>query len=256
MHRSKRLTIALALVAAIILVAGGAAIASNAGFKMNKEFELVPSGGGGFVGNNWVSIPYFNPYGTVPCDVPASCTVNGQLYPSAQGLCDAFGLTAPDSIGVQVCDFSGNPNGICGFRGPDACGSAGIRAIPLVPGLSYEIRSTTDGSATTNAIIVGSHDPTLQLTIPFSGVGINNNLRMGVPYHSTAATRQDVCDQLGLTVTPGNEVSTLNTFNASTGQFRNACFCNGLLGCPDPLILGEGLELRHIAVTPFVPAHF
>ena len=65
LKQKSHFSLAVVLVAAAMIVAGGVVTASNTGFKLNKPLE--PIGAGGLPagkGNNWVSIPYFNPYGT------------------------------------------------------------------------------------------------------------------------------------------------------------------------------------------------
>src|SRR5437867_4245170 len=59
-----RLSVAVALAAVVILVAGGASVASNMGFKLNKPLvvqALDPFPGGA----NWTSVPFNNPYTTI-----------------------------------------------------------------------------------------------------------------------------------------------------------------------------------------------
>src|SRR5213594_4041123 len=55
-------TVAVLVAAALILAAGGAAVASNMAFKFNKPLVLVPGGAATQTGNNWTSIPFNNPY--------------------------------------------------------------------------------------------------------------------------------------------------------------------------------------------------
>src|SRR5215470_19021918 len=59
--KSLHLSVAVVLAAALILAAGGAAVASNMGFKMNRTLVQNTATSG----QNWVSFPYNNPYGTV-----------------------------------------------------------------------------------------------------------------------------------------------------------------------------------------------
>jgi hypothetical protein len=71
-NKKSHLTMAVVLVAATMLIAGGVAVASNTGFKINKPLAIA---GGGSIGNNWTSIPYFHPYtnGAGLCTSWASC---------------------------------------------------------------------------------------------------------------------------------------------------------------------------------------
>src|SRR5262245_53646546 len=60
--RAHRMTVLVVLAAAAILAAGGGAIASNMGFKLNKP--IVSAALTSSI-QNWTSIPYNHPYGTV-----------------------------------------------------------------------------------------------------------------------------------------------------------------------------------------------
>jgi len=84
--RPSRLTLAVVLAAATILAAGGAAVASNMGFKMNKGLTEGPTNQPG-KGEMWTSIPFNNPYG------------------SAAGFCTQTGLkaaiTGPSGTGTS-----------------------------------------------------------------------------------------------------------------------------------------------------------
>src|SRR5206468_1403229 len=60
-----RRRIALLLAVAIILAAGGVAVASNMGFKLNRILVIDPDANSvNNVGKNYVSIPFYNPYPT------------------------------------------------------------------------------------------------------------------------------------------------------------------------------------------------
>src|SRR5262245_19037399 len=56
-------TVPVVLAAAIILLAGGGAVASTMAFKLNKP--IVNASLSSPVGDNWTSIPYNSPYGTL-----------------------------------------------------------------------------------------------------------------------------------------------------------------------------------------------
>src|SRR5213594_2966604 len=60
--KPSRLTVAIALSAVVIVLAGGGAVASNMGFKMNKALFGRAGGQASPIGDNWVSLPYNKPY--------------------------------------------------------------------------------------------------------------------------------------------------------------------------------------------------
>lgn len=237
MRKSSRVTIGLSLVGAIILVAGGAAIASNAGFKMNKP--LVPAGAG-LVGSNWTSIPYFSPYGAIL--IPAGPNAG---KPSVQGVCDGLGMTVGSGSITTLNEVSGTFSaGICGAVGTGAGGTA--NQVELRAGKGLQIRDPN----LTNAIIVGSHDPSLSLTIPAAGSGAVGSFWLSVPYHSTWTNLQDVCTSVGLTP----NVAVVQRLNNS-GAFGTPWLCTGAPGS-EALVLGEHIQIRNDVQVSFVPAHF
>jgi hypothetical protein len=219
-HNSRHGVLAALLVVAVILVAGGTAIASNAGFKFNMPIVNL-DGSGGQQGHNWVSLPYFNPYAT------------------RDDVCTACGLAAGSSI--TTIDTGGGVQ-------QEFCGSA---PSPLVPGEGIRIIQPAGGPA--NCIIVGSHDPTLQITLPAfnadQGVG---KFWFSVPYHTTAANREQLCTQMGL-----NAASWTQSILDDGSVFQQ--FCGP--GADAALVLGEALRISANNSTMadpimFTPAHF
>ena len=132
-----RLAGAVVAAALFILAAGGAAIASNMGFKLNKPIALA---GAGQIGNNWASIPYFNPYTTL-----------GQFCIQTN-LPRVFGNSA---IVTTLDSDLGSFNGL-------ACNAIGSGGPAPIPGRGLQIRVPNIAGNPTSIIIVGSHNPTLQ----------------------------------------------------------------------------------------------
>lgn len=259
---------ALAALAAVVVMVsiGGVAMASNAGFKINMPF--VP-------GENYVSLPYFNPYAT------------------AQDLCDALGLVnAPAGNAASIrrfvspCDTA--DTAVCGTPAAAtysmattgvACPDCVGQACPTdVRGQLFDLILPAGNPA--SGIIVGSHDPTLQLTLPSvessirqppigpGGVGVAaaggvQRLFFSVPYHTTAVNIADLCTQLGLTLAPLSEAASVTVFQPAPQTIT----CGTPAAAGRALILGEGLRVNNNGcdpVTPsqcdgpitFTPAHF
>src|SRR5262245_47208609 len=164
--QNSRLTLAVALVAATMLIAGGVAIASNTGFKINKPLAVA---GTGQIGNNWTAIPFFNPY------------ANGA------GLCAQLGLA---STGTRAVLLVINP--VTGGPTTANCGTAAAGNFTWFQGQGVRIRNAAGGGsvAPTSAIIVGSHNPAATLSLPAAGGGNIGSLWFGVPYHTTAVSAQ------------------------------------------------------------------
>lgn len=228
-----RMSLAVVLVAATLLVAGGVAVASNTGFKINKPLTVVV--GSTQVGNNWTSIPYFNPYG------------NGGALCTQLGLASTGGTRA---ILLKIDPLSGTSISA-------NCGTAGATSFTWNQGQGVRIRNQGTG-APTSAIIVGSHNPAASLTVPaaVAGSAIIGNFWFAVPYHTTAITAADLCASVGL-ASAGAARGSVGRLNAATGAFTTAnCGTAGATSLT--LVLGEAVRLRSIVGVPvtFVPSHF
>ncbi|MFQ5877149.1 MAG: hypothetical protein ACE5JH_05590 [Acidobacteriota bacterium] len=210
--KSSRLTVAILAVAALIVAAGGTAVASNMAFKLNKAIVFS---GTGQIGNNWTSLPFNNPY------------TNGQ------SLCDQLGLVGNASLSVL--------DGTTGTFTSGICGSTAV-GVPITAGQGVLIRQPADAGAPSSVIIVGSHNPTLSLSIPavVPGGGPNQgNLWFAVPYHTTAVTAEDLCNSTGMTPLVGS----ITRLDAAAGNFVS-CVCGAT--CPGVnLVLGEHVQLRN-----------
>lgn len=245
-NQKSRLTLAVVLIAATVLAAGGAAVASNTGFKINKA--LFPtSTASANKGNNWTAMPYFNP------------------YPNGNVLCLAMGLRTAGVGGVTITTAAtltridpitgAAPSGICGT-------TAGTFTWPA--GLGVRIRNTTAATgpvAPSSAILVGSHNPSISLNIPPTDAANANKgtFWFSVPYHTTNVNGQDLCNSIGL-VSTGNATTrgALLRANADTGSPQNGVCGSTASGIA--LVLGEAIRVRQPGLPPagltFVPAHF
>lgn len=232
MIRTKsRMSLAVVLVAATLLVAGGVAVASNTGFKINKPLVVVT--GNTQVGNNWTSIPYFNPYG------------NGGV------LCTQMGLISTGATRALLVKI----DPVTGVALTATCGTAGATSFTWNQGQGVRIRNQGTG-APSSAILVGSHNPAASLTIPAAGAGNIGNFWFGVPYHTTAITAADLCASIGLQ-SAGAARGSVGRLNATTGVFTTAS-CGTAGATSLTLVLGEAVRLRSVTGVPvtFVPAHF
>src|SRR5207247_3048017 len=194
--RLSRPLLAVVVASALSLALGGLAVASNMGFKLNKPIVFKPAIASGQIGSNWTSLPFNNPYGT------------------CAGLCTQLGLTAAKAS-LQVLDQN------TGNFSSAVCATPACTALTLIPGKQVNILQPAGGP--TSVIIVGSHNPTLSLTIPTPGAGNIGNLWYSLPYHTTAVTGQDLCNQIGMTST-GTQRGGVTRVNAVTGQFVTG-FC-------------------------------
>jgi len=277
--KSIRPTLAILVAAVLIVAAGGAVVASNMGFKMNKPLVKAPSATGQ-TGNNWTSIPFHNPYGTI------------------QGFCTQTGLTStgfsvtgittlnyneppfPGSISTSTalcsnqaslpCPGAGTTNSFCKCltdadcpaagtgspffcaEGPKSfpCGSGAAAAQALIPGKGLQIRQPL-AAAATSIIIVGSHNSGQTLLIKK-----NVNYWYSVPYHTTAVTANELCAQLGLT-SSGFGPAGITRLIPGPPAAPQSTFC-GTAGTNFNLVLGEMIQVREPtkSTVSFAPAHY
>jgi hypothetical protein len=240
MQKSSRTTLAVLVVATVMLAVAGTAIASNMGFKLNKGLILA---GTGQIGNNWTSIPYFNPYVTFG------------------GFCTQAGLPSTGLTSARAALVDLNPN--TGVFFSAVCGTTQATGHNLTPGWGVRIRPPAS-PAVNSIIIVGSHNPALSLNIPLAGAGQIGNLWFGVPYHTTAATAQDLCNSIGL-VNSGVQRGQITRLNSTTGVFTTVS-CGTSQAAGFTLTLGESVRIRQQQTSPtptlppggvtFIPAHF
>ena len=222
-----KLALALAVASASVLVSDPAQ-ASNMGFKMNKVIE--PIGTPSPKGENWVALPYRNPYAT------------------AQDLCAALGLSNVAPKGrVRLV------NAQTGAASVHNCGDLGAFALPK-PFTNAGLIITNSTAA--GGILVGSHasNPPSSLTLyPTATPSPKGQNFFSVPYHTTAVNAQDLCVDLALPA--GGRVQRRNAATGATSNHN----C-GDLG-PFSLILGEAALVTFPGAAPLVvaaghPAHF
>jgi len=230
LKQKSHFTLAVVLVAAAMLVAGGVVTASNTGFKLNKP--LAPSGLGQ-IGNNWTSIPYFNPYG------------------NAGAFCNQTGLITSGGLRDTIADV----NPATGATTTVTCGTAGANTLLITPGRGLRVRRPSTVVGTTSIIIVGSHNPSLSVSVPDSGLGSIGTLWFSVPYHTTAVTAADLCASSGLT-SAGGLRATIGRLNPTTGATTTVS-CGTAAAGTLSLVLGEAVAVREPnGPISFIPAHF
>lgn len=183
--RSKHFRVAALALAAISVAALAAApaLASNMGFKMNRQISAL---GANPIGQNNVALPYRGPYN------------------NAQDICVALNLTAATGRVSQINAATGVPLN-------HTCGNAG--AFALLPRVGMRVTNPT----ATNGIIVGSHVPGQSVSLSALGAFPRGQNSYPVVYHTTAVNAQDLCVQAGLTPASGR----VSRINAATGVPQN-----------------------------------
>jgi hypothetical protein len=238
-NRKTRVALALVGVTALVLLAGGMAVASNTGFKINKSLApALPAPGNPQAGNNWLSIPYFNPYG----NFGAFCTQVGLV---------STGLGTHASA-VVVDPVTGVTSA------PVSCGTPAANTLLITAGRGIRVRNTPAAQTGTpsSIIIVGSHDPSLAITVPKSGAGTAGDFWFAVPYHTTAANANDLCLSSGFS-SSGLSKATITRLDPVTGVQAAPVQCGTAGATSFILTLGEAIKVREPnGPLTFNPAHF
>ena len=216
--------------ASIFMTGTGPAGASDMGFRFNMpiypKFFPPPQG------DNWIALPYLNPYVTAEDLCVALSLPTGPLYPFSR---------------VSQLDAT------TGFGSLHECGEPG--PFTIRPGVGVLVQ-TPFPTPTISGIISGSHPSGTSYTILPAGfpppIGWNY---YAVPYNSTAVYAQDLCAQFGLPV--GTRISWLDpTLPLPYSTWD--CWDPGGRGFE--LVLGQAVLIRNFApLSPAItvtPQHF
>jgi hypothetical protein len=233
-RKSPHLTLAVLVTAAVIVMAGGAAIASNAGFKINMSIHPFPAGPTTTVGDNWISLPNFNPYTTVA------------------GLCSQTGLASGivKATITTINPANGNATSV-------QCGTAAANTTNLIAGRGYRVRQPASVTPPPfSVIIVGSHNPALQIHLEdLVGNGPTGSNWIAIPYHTTAVSFQDFCNSSALTQTQFVK-ATLTHIDPVTGT-PTSVQCGTPAATTTTLVLGRSIRIHEPnGPKDFIPAHY
>lgn len=215
----------LVAAAATLLVAAlvsGSLVASNMGFKLN--YPLQGAGAGSLDGTNTIALP-FNPQSGI---TTASALKND--------------ITA--STGVAVTNVQKLLKANNSFQA--YTGARGSVDFPLVAGEGYRVRMVADA----NYIVVGSHDPSLSVSLTAAGAGsLDGTNEYAYPYHSTATNASQLRNEIGAGVVINVQklLKANNSFQAYTGARGSVDF---------PLVPGEAYRIRVNTNVAFTPAHY
>lgn len=207
------------LVAALV---SGSLVASNMGFKLN--YPLQGAGAGSLDGTNSIALPF-----------------NAQ-----SGITTAAALKSDieTSTGVSVVNIQQLLKADNSFQA--YTGARGSVDFPLNAGEGYRVRMSADA----NYIVVGSHDPSLSVSLTGPGAGsLDGTNEYAYPYHSTATTASELRNEIGAgtVVNVQQLLKSDNSFQAYTGARGSVDF---------PLVPGEAYRIRVNADVSFAPAHY
>jgi len=179
----------VATIAAVAMVGlAGGLMASNMGFKLNRQLRAADGGVTSKTGSQTLAIPYNPQVGMTQ----ASHLFSDILAAGAAQNVQKF-LPATDTFQVYS------------FAAPDFALEAGVGYFVKVgaPNFSY--------------IVVGSHDPSATVQLKAAGVGsaTGSNL-FAPPYHTTAATARELFTEIGVAQNLQKFLPATDTFQVYT----------------------------------------
>jgi hypothetical protein len=220
----KKRTFVVAVIGALALVlATGGLVASNMGFKLN--YQLLATGAGSATGDNVVSLPYNRQSG-----------LNNAL-----DLMNDIGFANVGSV-ARYLEASNTFETYTGRKGS--------------PGANFALASGdavfVNMNASVDYIIVGSHDPSLAISLDATGVGsATGDNFFSFPYHSTASTALDLMNDIGFASvgSVARYLEASNTLETYTGR-------KGSPGGNFSLVPGEGYFVNMNSTVSYVPSHY
>ena len=200
-----RTKVLLGAAVVLMLIVSVATIGSNMGFKISVELTAAQT--------NFISIPYYNSY-----------QMASQLWADAGG-------AAQGIIVIKWNKATSRWQYYTDASSPD---------FPLDPGESVNIQTNT----THNFIMVGSHNPALQVSILPS----NTNF-VSVPYHTTDATASALWTELG---GAANGIIIIG-WDKATNRWQYYTDASS----PDfPIVPGTGYNIQTSNTLNWVPSHY
>lgn len=228
MRRTGLIVVALAL-----LLAAGLIQASNMGFKLNRTLQGPTPSGTGKTGNNYLGLPY---------NQQTNLTNVSQL---------ATDIAAPSAASTVIANIANFLTATDGFQNFNPALPA-LQNYALVPGTGYIVRLKT-GIADRSYIAVGSHNPTLGLTLRGLGDPLtkSGNNYFTPPYHTTNVNASQLSTELGGSA----KVANIARFLAATDGFQNF---NPAVPALQNYALQPGVTyvVRMKSTVPITPAHY
>lgn len=223
----------LGVAAAILITSGGLVMASNFGFKINKQLYASFLLAAAPKRDNWVSIPFNSP------------------YTDAKKLCAALGATTAATTLVQINSTTG------GTTVNYPCSLSTV--VALNPTAGIRIRST--GTTPTSGILVGSSDESKTWPTVLGGFVLAQAPKkdnwLSIPYHTTMVTAENVCATLGIAGGQGSVIR-ING-DPTTGANTVTHPCGNTTISNFSLVIGEAINVRKTAAGDVVgklPPHF
>jgi hypothetical protein len=229
----KKTLFAVITVALCAIVAAGGLLASNMGFKLNYRLTTNTAGGGAGSGKNTLALPYFRQTGMNDALQLMTDIGSGSIVPV--GSVSKF-LEASDTFAV----YSGR------------MGSPTPTPFALSAGDGYFVSMNSN----VNYIVVGSHDPSLAISLDAAGGGsFSGKNLVSPPYNITSTNALQMMQDIGGgSITPVISVSKFLTASDTFAVYT------GRMGSPTatPFIMspGEAYFVAMASTVPWTPSHY
>ena len=213
MTKNRSLTVLLVVVAMTVVITGGL-MASNMGFKLNRAL-LAQTDPNSASGTQFMGLPYNRQVGI---DTARDLFVDMGTAQNIQKW-----NTATDSYQAYA---------------------SGLGDFPLVSGQGVVAKMGSN----TNYIIVGSHDPSLQVQLEAQGGASASGTNLfAPPYHATAATARALFEELG-----SDYVQNIQRYLTSSDSYQ--AYASGLSDFP--LVPGEAYFVKMGQAKLYTPSHY
>jgi len=223
----------LGLAVAVLVTSGTLVMASNMGFKVNKQIY------NGYLSSafpkrvNWISIPYSSP------------------YTNMKALCNAIGAT---TSAVNIYQL----NASTGVASQMACNLNLATALDALRGVRV---TNTSAGAPTNGILVGASDETKTLPTLYGSFLLSASPKkenwISIPYHTTWMKAEDVCVTLGIGAGAGSVIRINGDPASGTNTITHPCGNTTVSNFS--IVIGEAVDVRKTTagdiVGKYVP-HF
>jgi hypothetical protein len=233
----KKTLFAVVTVSLCAIVAAGGLLASNMGFKLNYRLTTTAAGGGAGTGKNTLALPYFRQTG-----------LNNALE-----LMGDIGNTSgtPSIIPVaSVSRFLEATDTLATYTG--RMGSPTGTPFALTAGEGYNVSMYSN----VNYIVVGSHDPSLIISMDGPGAGSASGKNfLATPYNITSTNSLQLMNDIGgVIIIPVASVSRFITSTDSLATYT------GRMGSPTgtPFLLtpGEAYKVSMYTTVAYTPSHY
>ena len=208
----------------VLLLAISGIIASNMGFKLNYRLESAAAAGSNS-GTNTIALPYNRQTGLT----------------AALDLINDIGLANV----ANMQRFIESSDGFEVYTGRK--GTTGTN-FALEAGQGYFLKMNNG----VDYIVVGSHDPSLSISLDAAGAGSNSGTNFfSVPYHTTNAAALDLINDIGLA-----NVANVQRFIESSDGFEVYTGRKGTTGTNFALVPGEGYFVKMNNTVAYTPSHY